>query len=92
MAHIERDRKCTEINITTDVGCDTICLKNLVKKKHHDQSLKVWSKTIQISLKKQFFVKTDGPADVKSKGGLKTVSGSVKRDSISSTKTQKKEP
>ena len=50
--------RCTEINITTDVGCDTICLKNLVKKTHHDQSLKVWSKTIQISLKKQFFVKT----------------------------------
>jgi synaptotagmin-1 len=34
----------------------------------------------------------NGPADVKSKGGLKTVSGSVKRDSISSNKTQKKEP
>ena len=45
---------------------------------------------ILIKFSNSFF--PDGPTDVKSKGGLKTVGGSVKRDSITSTKTQKKEP
>ena len=52
--------------------------------------IKKFKKKILIQFSNSFF--PDGTADVKSKGGLKSVSGSVKRDSITSTKTQKKEP